>query len=705
MKRKRQQSPPATRKVPEIIEVDCEDSTPQNEKNKTKQSWVWTHFKENGKGNHAVCQVALKKSLCGSLLKKDRSGSTKNFHEHLLKVHRLVDPKLTNKIDKSQTGIARWTQTSQLVPKVVLNSDTLKTAIAYFIAEADLPFSVVERNSFKDLVRLLNEHVTPMMNHVSQKNIALQLSRIYIQSQEKLKLGILAQQKNISFTQDAWTAPNVTAFMAVTVHFIDDKYCMVDLTIAIPHVQGSHTGKNFADLFHGVLKEYDCLSKIHTITADNASTNGKMARELQLLLPSFNTDKQLLGCIAHVINLGAKAGLAVLGTLDNNNGKEISMAEMDSFESSLVMSILNLTLVPDGIGLDLKTVLKQIHGLCTYVRFSPQRRERFHAVVDFAQPNLCETGAKFTCLDIDVSTQWNSTFHMFQRAIQLRPSCEHFCRENSEVHKFKLSSSEWDQASNIMNLLQPLSEATEMLCASKYLSLNLALPVYMVLMKQLKRVQRGLYDQAQLIQPATQIIEKIEQYLRNALKKPIYITSMILDPTIKTRFWKKYEAFIIEYYNLSVDNISVTFHKMADKFKDQNNKNNQPTPTGSTSQSSAAPAMTENPNTISSEIRDAPNEPEKLDTVKAEIRQYLTEAPEKDGTDILNYWFTRRARFPTLAKMARTFLAIPATSAASERVFSKGRRIISWQRSSLNPKSVEELLCVKEWYQLPNSPL
>jgi hypothetical protein len=71
MKCKRQQSPPANREVPEIIEVDCEDSTPQNEKNKTKRSWVWTHFKENDEGTHTVCQVALKKSLCGSLLKKD----------------------------------------------------------------------------------------------------------------------------------------------------------------------------------------------------------------------------------------------------------------------------------------------------------------------------------------------------------------------------------------------------------------------------------------------------------------------------------------------------------------------------------------------------------------------------------------------------------------------------------------------------------
>jgi hypothetical protein len=79
---------------------------------------VWTHFKENNQGTHATWQVALKKSTCGSVLKKDQSGSTKNFHEHLLKVHRLVDPKLTDKIDKSQTNLAKWTKTSQLAPKV-----------------------------------------------------------------------------------------------------------------------------------------------------------------------------------------------------------------------------------------------------------------------------------------------------------------------------------------------------------------------------------------------------------------------------------------------------------------------------------------------------------------------------------------------------------------------------------------------------------
>jgi hypothetical protein len=106
-----------------------------------------------------------------------------------------------------------------------------------------------------------------------------------------------------------------------------------------------------------------------------------------------------------------------------------------------------------------------------------------------------------------------------------------------------------------------------------------------------------------------------------------------------------------------------------------------------------------------SKIWDPPEKTKKLNSVEAKISQYLKEEPEQEGTSILQYWFTRRKKFPTLAKMARIFLAIPATSAASERVFSKGRRIVLWQRSSLKPQSLEELLCVKEWYQLPNGPL
>ncbi|KNZ49445.1 hypothetical protein VP01_4g8 [Puccinia sorghi] len=97
-------------------------------------------------------QLILKNRICGLVLKKDRSGSTKNFHKHLLKVHKLVDPKSSKKIEKVQTYIAKWIKNAKLVP-----NESLRTAIVYLILDADLPFSVVERKSFQDLVWLLNE--------------------------------------------------------------------------------------------------------------------------------------------------------------------------------------------------------------------------------------------------------------------------------------------------------------------------------------------------------------------------------------------------------------------------------------------------------------------------------------------------------------------------------------------------------------------
>ena len=41
------------------------------------------------------------------------------------------------------------------------------------------------------------------------------------------------------------------------------------------------------------------------------------------------------------------------------------------------------------------------------------------------------------------------------------------------------------------------------------------------------------YDTEQLLQPARDIIQKLENYLKAALKKPVYLHAVILDPRIK----------------------------------------------------------------------------------------------------------------------------------------------------------------------------
>jgi hypothetical protein len=53
--------------------------------------------------------------------------------------------------------------------------------------------------------------------------------------------------------------------------------------------------------------------------------------------------------------------------------------------------------------------------------------------------------------------------------------------------------------------------------------------------------------------------------------------------------------------------------------------------------------------------------------------------------------------FPTIARMARDYLAIPATSVSVERTFSKSRHICSDLRSSLKAETISEALLTKVW--------
>ncbi|KNZ45758.1 uncharacterized protein VP01_7829g1, partial [Puccinia sorghi] len=66
---------------------------------------------------------------------------------------------------------------------------------------------------------------------------------------------------------------------------------------------------------------------------------------------------------------------------------------------------------------------------------------------------------------------------------------------------------------------------------------------------------------------------------------------------------------------------------------------------------------------------------EKSNEIEDKIARYLQQDVEPKETEILPY------------------------CAPSERVSSKGRNITTWDRVSLEPQTVQELICVKQWYQ------
>ena len=68
--------------------------------------------------------------------------------------------------------------------------------------------------------------------------------------------------------------------------------------------------------------------------------------------------------------------------------------------------------------------------------------------------------------------------------------------------------------------------------------------------------------------------------------------------------------------------------------------------------------------------------------------QYISHLRPKN-TD---FWRDHKTRFRNIAKVARFFLAIPATSTACERAFGSSGIIISKLRSSIDPRHAKMLL-------------
>ena len=73
----------------------------------------------------------------------------------------------------------------------------------------------------------------------------------------------------------------------------------------------------------------------------------------------------------------------------------------------------------------------------------------------------------------------------------------------------------------------------------------------------------------------------------------------------------------------------------------------------------------------------------KIQVVISEVRLYFGEATLSKRDDPLKWWSENEGRFPTLSKLAKYFLCIPATSTPSERIFSAA--------GNLSPRHVEML--------------
>lgn len=82
-----------------------------------------------------------------------------------------------------------------------------------------------------------------------------------------------------------------------------------------------------------------------------------------------------------------------------------------------------------------------------------------------------------------------------------------------------------------------------------------------------------------------------------------------------------------------------------------------------------------------------------------EITRYYDCPDASENTLPLVWWNAHKEEYPRLAKMARDYLAIMATSVPCENLFSIAGATITKKRNRLSTDSVRAFLCLKSWLE------
>uniref|UniRef100_A0A3B1J960 HAT C-terminal dimerisation domain-containing protein n=1 Tax=Astyanax mexicanus TaxID=7994 RepID=A0A3B1J960_ASTMX len=266
----------------------------------------------------------------------------------------------------------------------------------------------------------------------------------------------------------------------------------------------------------------------------------------------------------------------------------------------------------------------------------------------------------------DNKTRWNSVFDMTDSVLQQFEEISTILLENNQYGKIGCINK--NMLTTVVSFLKPFKDATNDLESdSSTLSGSLVLPWSVKLMMHCTDAVAipALTEVASVCVRRLNELMSTDNSAPNAVHR-LYRVATFLTP--KLRHLKELDNYA------RADVMNAVKELIANLMFES--KNDEPQPPAKRDKGSMAKDGT---TTAESEINDYLSV--KLDTTE-----------ESGSHQVLQWWKNHRLEFPSLSKLARHVLCIPASSAPSERAFSVCGRILEERRSVLKPSTVSNIL-------------
>ncbi|KAF5359917.1 hypothetical protein D9758_013966 [Tetrapyrgos nigripes] len=607
-----------------------------------------------------------------------------------------------------------------------------RVEIVRWVSESLRPLTIVKDRGFNCLMKTGRPHY--YLPHPT--TVSRDVKAVFAKTRRRIADMLQNTESDINCCIDTWSSPNHKAYAAITAHFEHEGH-MLSLLMDFIEIAKSHSGENMAEAFAGMLQEFGIAHKLLSITCDNASNNDTMIESLEERLTGWAGRASRTRCFAHIVNLVAKSLLKLFDTAPKKAKEAAEEAQnvWAGLGDELETEEDDETIAKLAEGMDLEDVVTQlcqadntedddIDGLVDELEemSAEERKELEQCIkpvkivlvklrrISFKIINsttkllpawketVVDKGLDQKMLPRDVTTRWNSTYDMTSTSCDYRPAIDSMTADRAnELRAFELSGEEWNIVGQLVKVLRILKDATEFFSRNDVPNLAAVIPA----MDKIDSTFSNFILDNKLhpaIRSAVSIAKKtLNRYYDKTDHSEVYRIAMstspfvicvicslciVLHPRHKLSYFEE-NGWEKEWIDAARDICREEYNR---KYKGWYESEVVEVEAAAKLQ----PKLKNQFDELDAYL------PPKKSRLRDELNRYLSTDPEA-VKDPIQWWTSKSSEFPCLSRMAMNYLSIPATSVAVERVFSRGRILISHIRNGLSAQTMRSLLCLGSW--------
>ncbi|XP_052432606.1 E3 SUMO-protein ligase ZBED1-like [Carassius gibelio] len=607
-------------------------------KGTTSPIWHFFGFRPDERGQprdltEAVCKI------CSCVIRA-KDGQTTNLHDHLRVRHPAeyaTLPARAGPSKKASQGQQTITGAFAKGTKYKTDSDRwrqLTDAVTRFLAKEMVSFNTVEKPSFKAMLHTFDkQYELPGRKYFSKTAIP----NLFNEVRSNIMKG-LGDVEYLALTTDMWSSCNMMPYMSVTAHYINKEWTLQSKCLQTCFMPESHTADNLEEALREAINDWKLQEKqIACITTDNGANIVAAIRQLKW---------PWLSCFGHNLNLAI------------NNSLAQQRASTD-----------------------------RAFGVCRAVNtaFSHswlRRRELQKAQVEMKLPEHS--------LITDCATRWGSKQQMVERILEQEQAIKRVLTQDKSRRPLpQLTWQDMTVLESVNNALKPVADFTDILSGENYVTVSSLLPM----LAHLEGVLEESVDDSKLTADLKRVIlEQMEGRYGDDTIQRMMRKATLLDPRYRGDHMKPPELHSTksEIMEETVREIDLSLPRPTPGPSHAGEDVEEPDAGVATvpkkKKWSLGSLLAKRAATA------AAAKPTDEQKVESEMTIYLQEMAIDGEEDPLTWWKTNEKRFPFMARLARKYLCICATSTPSERVFSTAGSVVTPIRSLLKPDKVNMLV-------------